>query len=273
MFKLSVLGDELAEAFEDQVAVAAANGLRFVELRTLWGKNILQLGGRELERAHAVLRQAGVAASGIASPVGKSPVDGAWTDVLAQFRQAVAAAEAVGTRNIRVFSFYVSDAETGRHRAVVIRRLQALADLAGAAGVHLGLENEVGLYGDVPGRLMDILAAVDSPALSLTFDPANFVRVGVRPFAAAWVLLSERVGCLHVKDARFDGSHHPAGDGDGEIPDLISALQATDYQGFLTLEPHLSVAGANAGFTGPERFRDALGAVRSILAAQGAAGA
>lgn len=225
MWELAVMGDELAASFPDQVTVAAAHGLGYVEVRSLGGRNVLDLTPAEL-----------------------------------------AAARALGTANIRIFSFYVPGGEVGRHRAEVIRRLRALADLAGEAGVRLGLENEVGVYGDVPCRLADILAAVAAPTLTFTFDPANFVRAGVRP-AAAWPLLLPWVGCVHIKDARFDGSHHTPGEGDGEIPALLAALRARGYRGFLTLEPHLAAAGSHGGFTGPELFATALGALRALLAA------
>jgi sugar phosphate isomerase/epimerase len=35
----------------------------------------------------------------------------------------------------------------------------------------------------------------------VTFDPANFAQVGVRPFAEAWPLLRPYVIHVHIKDA------------------------------------------------------------------------
>ncbi len=37
------------------------------------------------------------------------------------------------------------------------------------------------------------------------------------------------------------------------------------YEGFCVLEPHLVVAGLSHGFTGPERFADAVAALKGIL--------
>ena len=38
-----------------------------------------------------------------------------------------------------------------------------------------------------------------------------------------------------------------------------------DYDGFLSLEPHLKVAGHSTGFTGPELFATARNALCAIL--------
>jgi sugar phosphate isomerase/epimerase len=48
------------------------------------------------------------------------------------------------------------------------------------------------------------------------------------------------VSGVHVKDALLaDGSVRPAGEGDGQVGELLSELRASGYRGFLSLEPHL----------------------------------
>ncbi len=74
---------------------------------------------------------------------------------------------------------------------------------------------------------------------------------------------------FHVKD--YDPKTHrnvPAGAGNGQIPRLLGEAVATGYDGFCVLEPHLVVAEASFGFTGPERFADAAKALKQILDAQ-----
>ena len=62
----------------------------------------------------------------------------------------------------------------------------------------------------------------------------------------------------------------PAGQGDGEVRELLRALQARGYDGFLSLEPHLTHAGPFSGFSGPELFGVAVKALRELLAEMGA---
>jgi sugar phosphate isomerase/epimerase len=157
------------------------------------------------------------------------------------------------------------------HRDEVLRRMAEKARIAAENRVTLVLENEKGIYGDTADRVRDILATVDSPALVHAFDPANYLEVG-QPVAAAWDLLRPWVKHFHVKD--FDTKLHKnvvPGTGEGLIPDLIADAVSRGYEGFCVLEPHLVVAEASYGFTGPERFGEAAVALQTELAAKGIA--
>ncbi len=44
-------------------------------------------------------------------------------------------------------------------------------------------------------------------------------------------------------------------------------LQRAGYEGFLSLEPHLAESGRFSGFSGPERFHQAVGALKGMLQA------
>ena len=83
----------------------------------------------------------------------------------------------------------------------------------------------------------------------------------------AWPLLADYSTHIHIKDAVFaDKSVRPAGAGDGDIPELLAALNARGYEGFLTLEPHLKIAGPSGGFSGEAGMRVAIRALRELLA-------
>jgi sugar phosphate isomerase/epimerase len=265
-FTLSAFGDEIADDLATQLDVLASEGIRHLELRGAWGTNVLSLDRAELARAAALLRERGFAVSAIGSPIGKSALDQPRAFELERLEQAIAAAEALGTRLIRVFSFYIPPGEAARYRDEVLGRMAALAVRAEQAGMTLVHENEKEIYGDTAERCQEILATVNSPALRMAFDPANFVQVGVRPMAEAWPRLADYTTHIHIKDAVFDtGQVRPAGAGDGEIPALIRALVERGYRGFLTLEPHLQVAGRAGGFSGEAGMRVAVQALRTVL--------
>jgi len=118
----------------------------------------------------------------------------------------------------------------------------------------------------VPARCADLIASVGSPALRATFDAANFVQCGVRPFTDAYPLLRPHLVYVQVKDARAaDGEVTPAGEGDGEMRETLRALRDSGFTGFMSLEPHLDLAGRHGGFSGPDKFRQAAQALKRLL--------
>jgi sugar phosphate isomerase/epimerase len=240
--------------------------VRHLELRGAWGKNVLDLAPDELRRARALLDERDFGVSAVGSPIGKSHLDQPRDFELGRLERAVAACEALGTRNIRIFSFFVPGGRAAEQREEVLARMGTLAERAARAGVTLLHENEKDIYGDIATRCRDLLESIGSPALRMAFDPANFVQCGVRPMADAWPLLAEYVTHVHIKDAVFaDGGVRPAGQGDGEVPALLRELDARGYRGFLTLEPHLQVAGPSGGFSGEAGMRLAIGALKALL--------
>jgi len=173
----------------------------------------------------------------------------------------------LATTIVRVFSFFVPAGEAPeRHRDQVIDRMGALAQVAEERGLVLAHENEKEIYGDTPGRCADLITAVGSPALRATFDPANFVQCGVRPFSDAYGLLRPNLVYLQVKDAlAATGQVVPAGRGDGQLRETLGALRDSGFTGFMSLEPHLARAGRYGGFSGPEGFRQASQALKFLL--------
>ena len=266
-FTLSGFGDEVADDLQTQLEVLASEGVHHLEMRGAWGRNVLDLDTEQLRQAADLLRERGFGVSAIGSPIGKSELAQPREFELERLDRAIAAADALGTRLIRVFSFFIRDGSPEEHRDEVHRRMDMLARRAVEAGVTLVHENEKGIYGDIPERCQELLAAVDSPALRMAFDPANFVQVGVRPMEQGWPLLAGYTTHVHIKDALFSGEVRPAGEGDGAVPELLEALAARGYQGFLTLEPHLKVAGPFGGFSGEAGMRTAIRALKRLLEA------
>ncbi len=182
-------------------------------------------------------------------------------------RRVADVAAGLGTTIVRVFSFFMPAGEPPeRYRSQVIDRMGALARIAEERGLVLAHENEKEIYGDVPDRCADLITAVGSPALRATFDPANFVQCGVRPYSGAYAVLRPYLVYLQVKDARAaTGEVVPAGQGDGELRETLAALREDGFAGFMSLEPHLAQSGRFGGFSGPEGFHRAASALKSLL--------
>ncbi|WP_281758733.1 sugar phosphate isomerase/epimerase family protein [Alicyclobacillus hesperidum] len=238
-----------------------------IEFRGVWNKNVLDLSNAELESVRNQLRARGIRVSAVGSPIGKISVHDDFGEHLQKFERAIAIADTFDTPFIRIFSFFIpDDSSADEHRTEVLWRIGELVRRAEEAGVVLLHENEKGIYGESPARCLDLFATCSSTSLQAVFDPANFVQCGVKPFHEALPLLQSHVAYVHIKDALFEGKRVvPAGEGDGEVRDVLAALFQRGYNGFLSLEPHLALSSAFCGFSGPDLFRIAARSLKSIL--------
>jgi len=273
MWTLSGFADEISPDVETQCVVASELGLRFVEIRSAWDTNVLDLDDDRLDEVARLLRRHDLRVSSIGSPVGKVFADEDVDAHLGRMRHAAHVARRLEAPYVRVFSFFVRPgSDPAASRDVVLRRMAALADVARDAGVVLVHENEKGIYGDTPQRCLDLVESVGSPHLALAWDSANFVQVGVRPFTDGYALLRPYLEYVQVKDAlAATGAVVPAGRGDGEVPQTVRALRDDGFDGFFSLEPHLGDAHTFGGFSGPELFTEAWEAFTTILDAEGVA--
>jgi sugar phosphate isomerase/epimerase len=204
MWTLSGFADEISDDFTEQCQVAAGLGLQFIEVRSAWGINILDLDAQQLATVRQTLADHGLAVSSIGSPIGKIPIDEDFEPHLQRARHAGEVANLLGAGFIRIFSFFIRDgSDPDDHRDEVLRRMTALAEVATDAGVIMLHENEKEIYGDIPRRCLDIVTSVDSPNLRLAWDPANFVQVGVRPFTEGYADLRPHVAYVQIKTPRW----------------------------------------------------------------------
>ena len=273
MWPLSGFVDEISPDFTEQCRVAAGLGLKYVELRSAWDVNILDLKPQQLAAMRETLAGHGLQVSSIGSPIGKISIDEPFPPHLDRMRHAAEVAHVFQAPYIRIFSFFLRPgADPADHRDEVIDRLRALARVAEDADVILLHENEKEIYGDVPSRCLDIVRSVDSPHLRLAWDPANFVQVGIRPYTDGYAMLRPHIEYVQIKDAiAADGTVVTAGNGDGEVARTIRALHHDGFDGFFSLEPHLSLGGATGGFSGPDLFRRAWQDFTDLLKTEGIA--
>ena len=273
MWTLSGFSDEISPDFQTQCAVVSQLGLRFLEFRSAWDVNVLDLTKDQLAEAKTILDAHGIGVSSIGSPIGKIAIDDDFGPHLERMRHAADVAHFFGAPYIRVFSFFMpAGSDPDSHRDAVLSRMRDLATVAEEADVVLLHENEKEIYGDIPRRCLDIIESVGSPNLKVAWDAANFVQVGVRPFTEAYALLRPHLAYVQIKDANLaDGEVVAAGRGDGEVAETLRALRQDGFDGFFSLEPHLSQTHALGGFSGPDLFTEAWQAFTELLRAEGIA--
>lgn len=270
MWTLTGFADEISPELDEQLSTLQAEGMRSLELRGVWGKNVLSLSDGELSEIKGRLDAVQVGVSSIGSPIGKIPITDPFEPHMASFARALHVAKFMDARYVRIFSFFIPEGEDpGMYREEVLDRMGRLAEAARPLEVTLLHENEKHIYGDVPSRCLDILQSVNSPHLRAAWDPANFVQCGIRPHTEGYELLRPYIGYAHVKDSLLDsGQVVPAGEGDGQLRETVAALKESGFDGYFSLEPHLASAGPFSGFSGPDLFRKAVGAFKGVLQEQ-----
>lgn len=266
MLKLSAFADEISPDLDEQVRVCRENGVTHFELRGVNNQNVMEFDAPLRARIHDTLRANGMGVISIGSPIGKIKINEPWEPHFEKFKHAVELAEYFEAPFIRIFSYYPPEkgGDMRKHRDEVMRRMSAKVDYVRGHDVMLVHENESDIYGEKGRECLDLMQAINSPKLRSAFDFANFVLAGERPIDN-WLLLKPYTVHIHVKDAVMDSRKIvPAGQGDGDIGPILKDAYNSGYRGFLTLEPHLGVAGQFSGFTGPKLFKVAADALKEV---------
>ena len=233
-FVFSAFADEAGTSLDEQIAALVENGIHYIEPRNIDGKSIIDFTDEELVAIREKLAAAGIKVGSVGSPIGKYPITDDFGSYLPKVKRTIEIAKILGTRYVRMFSFFVKQNELAQHREEVIARLKRMVELAEAEGVVLCHENESAIYGQMPKEVKDLLTSV--PGLGGIFDAANYRMNGADTMEGIEATLIN-FKYMHIKDALEDGSVVPAGRGIGNLPYLLSRYQGS----VLTIEPHLSV--------------------------------
>ena len=238
--KISGFSDEISENIDEQFTHLNRLGIGYFEPRGVNGTNISSLTEDQLAELKGKMDEYGIQASSIGSPIGKILITDPMKPHLEQLEWTIHIAKTLGTKFIRVFSFFIPKGEDpASYREEVIRRMKQMVALAERDNVILLHENEKGIYGDTALRCKEIFDEVPSAHLKGVFDPANFVQCGDVTYPDGFQLLKEHIVYMHIKDALEDGTVVPAGMGQGHVEEILRELSEDGFQGFLSLEPHL----------------------------------
>jgi len=137
-------------------------------------------------------------------------------------------------------------------RVVYAEMLARVVDAAQASGITVTIE-DFGIYPlftAAGGHCLDVLRAVNRPAMRFTYDNGNFLLGGDRP-TAVFDSLYPYTCHVHIKDftprepdgkpslTAPDGTPYKGcmiGEGDGEVRACVTRLKQVGYQGWISLE-------------------------------------
>ena len=263
-FLFSGFADEAGKTVEQQMDVLEKNGINQIEMRGVDGGPVIEKSDEELTILKDKLDARGFSISAIGSPVGKSPIEEDFAAAQAAFMKAVNAAKRLGAGYIRAFSFFIPKEHNPMDYAdEVVRRMKALVRIAEDNGLVYALENESGIFTDIPFRCAHVIGGIDSRHLKMAFDPGNFIMNEAEPYPDAYELLKDHIAYFHVKDATLDPRRFvPAGEGLAAMGALLKAAYLGGFDGILSLEPHLKYL---EGLNDAQRFTTAVNALKKTL--------
>ncbi len=263
-FKISVITDEISQDFGHACEVASQQfGMGWVEIRSLWDKNIVNLDAKEIAEAGAILKRNNLRVTDIASPLFKVDWPGAPKSKFSpehdQFNanftydqqgevldRSIELTKKFSTDRIRCFDFWRLD-DQAPYRNAINDTLQNAAEKAGKSGLILILENEFACNTATGAEAAKTLAGVPSRQFMLNWDPGNAAKLGEKPYPDAYNLLpKDRIGHCHCKDVvKAEKGYDWAAMGKGIIdwPGQFAALKRDGYRHTVSLETHWRGAG------------------------------
>jgi sugar phosphate isomerase/epimerase len=238
-------------------------GMQWVELRTMWGKNIVDLNAEDISRVQAILAKYNLRVTDIASPLFKVDWPGAPRSKYSSQHDNFAAnteskkqddvlntcielAKQFKTDKIRCFDFLRLD-DVAPYRAAIDEKLRSACETARKQGIMLVIENEQSCNTATAPEAARTLAAV--PPLMLNWDPANAAYTGeVDAFPTGWALLpKDRIHHCHckntVRNAAGKMAWSPVDIGFIDWVAQFRALKQIGYHNAVSLETHWAGGG------------------------------
>ena len=261
-FRIAVINDEISPDFDHACHVVSREfGLGWIELRSMWGKNTMDLSEAQIGEAKKILAKYNLQVTDIASPLFKtdwpeaprSPygskgdmhgaVEVAFKHQDEVLERSIELAKQFNTGKVRCFDFWRLD-DIAPYRAAIDEKLRAAAEVAGKQGLVLLLENEFECNTATGREAARTMNAIQTPNLALNWDPGNAVMRGeLDAFPAAWETLPKnRIHHCHVKNAAKNAEGKiewaPVGTGYIDWTAQFHALLAMGYRNAVSLETH-----------------------------------
>ena len=239
---ISGFADEIDKDLDIQIDVLKQLGQEYIEFRGADGITVGRYTIEQAKETMARLEEAGIKVSSIGSPIGKIKINEDFEPHFEVYKRIVEIAKIMGTKNIRMFSFFIPEGEDAdQYEEEVCARLEKFIEYAKEQDVVLLHENEKDIYGDVAYRCLNLMKKFYGDHFKCVFDFANFVQCK-QDTLEAYEMLKPYITYIHVKDAIWETAEVVVpGTGDGNLKQIFTALDEAGYEGFLSLEPHLTV--------------------------------
>lgn len=251
----SGISDEAGQPIEVQIKAHKQLGWNYMEVRNVDKENLSLMPDEKFEQVYAKIMESGMKVSCFGGCIGNwaTAISGDFRKDVDELKMAIPRMQKLNTRFVRIMS-WPNDKDNPWSEddwaKEVIRRTKELAKMAEAGGIILAHENCSGWASQSPENSLRLVEEVSSPALKLLYDTGNPVHDVQDPWDF-YSKVKEYVVYCHIKDYKKEGEKYEAtfpGEGNGRVLEVIKDLLSIGYDGFLSIEPHMTSVVHKAEF-------------------------
>lgn len=264
MFDIAVFTDDMDQDLDHALDVVEEFGLRWIEIRSAWGKNLLFQTDEELEKTIGTIHGRGFRVASVSAPIFKSHLPGhaeaeagemfnseardAPEQQMELIRRAGYIARKLNTNLVRCFSFWRLGDDPTPYWQDMLPLYQMAVEVAAEEDLVLVMENDFECNLGSGELASKMIAEVDSPHLRLLWDCGNAIFVGEEAYPYGYEFAKPLIGHVHVKDAVMDlDTGEPRwvelGTGLMDMHGQLKALIDDGYEGVVSIENHWKPAG------------------------------
>lgn len=252
-FNLGAISDGFSDDFEEALKLMKGFGLKWVEIRTIWGHLYnTEASPEQIRRIKALLDQYGFRVSVVSTALYKCVLPGTqavgnpkdtypYTGQMDLLKRAAERAHTWGTDKLRGFTFW-RVAKPDDITARIAEELDKAGQVAKAAGVRLVIENEGACNARTGHELARVLASVKTSNVGVNWDVGNARYGGEVSYPDGYKALPKnRIWHVHLKgmacQAPGEQCHESFADqGNIDLVGQLRALRRDHYTGTMSLE-------------------------------------
>jgi len=283
MFDIAVFTDDMHQDLDRALDVVDEFGLKWIEIRSAWGKNLLFQSDEELDKTSDTIHGRGFKVASISAPIFKSYLPGhagaeagemfnseardAPEQQMELIRRAGYLARKLNTNLVRCFSFWRLGDDPTPYWDEMLPLYRQAVEVAAEEDLILVMENDFECNLGSGELASKMIAEIDSPNLRLLWDCGNALFVGEQAYPYGYEISKPYIGHVHVKDAVSDAeTGEPRwvelGTGDMDMLGQVKALRDDGYNGVVSIENHWTPPGG----TKEDGVRGSFAGLQKLLA-------
>lgn len=250
--QLSVITDEIGQDIENILPTLKQYEIKAVELRNVWGINIIDFTDENLANLKGILDENGMIVSNIAGPLfkcyppwSKLRKSGKFFTDVEMSRKALPRAleitKALGAKRTRVFG-YLGNARSDKHWRMLVDDLTRFLDMAKQDQIEIVIENEAMSGVSTWQDTIRILDDIPDQSFKLLLDHGNYFMAGEIHSVDRYDAIVSRVGHHHIKDGAgtlFWRHYTVVGNGKLNYPAYFDYWTKQSFSGYYSLETHV----------------------------------
>lgn len=260
MIKIGTITTGISQDFNHVLDVMNELELKYVEIQSLWNKEVGSLTAEEIKKVKSLIDERGLKVSCIspqlffripllAKPSEKSYWD-SYSEDIKTLKRCIKIAKQLETNLVKIFSFgtetvlfankvLVPDDVWG----ILVNRFEELVKIVEKENVILAIET--GIFSNVSTAALarKLIEELGSENLRVLWDPCSALYFDEVPYPNGYESIKDYVVHIHIKDGVVDRpmatfNFCPIGQGQmGKyLPEILRALEKDGYQGVLSLE-------------------------------------